>query len=139
MSEQINSLKNMQKKKKPIFSLEEETAATVMTKQNAEVDQPEKKRLSVHVSSNLELEFKNLSKRLGITVSELLNEELEKFFNEGASKRLLNDYVEDESTNRSYNIDAHVKQQLEEYCVANKRTQRFVVEAILSSLVKEYK
>ena len=139
MSDSISSLKNL-KKKKPLFNVGEGTAAEAMTKKNMTSAQPnEKKRLSVHLSISLEKEFKTLSKRLGISVADLLNAELKQFLNEPDERSLFNHYVEDEFANRGYNLDATVKQQLDDYCATHNRSKRFVVEAILSDFVKKYK
>lgn len=133
-NEQINNLKKM-KRKDPIFTLEEDTAATAMIKKNIVDDS--KKRLSVHLSKSLELEFRVFAKRKGKTVSEFLNDELKSFFENTSETELINDYVEDESINRGYNLESPVMLKLNEYCQTNRYSKRFVVESILSQSLKK--
>lgn len=138
MSNQIESLKNLKKKK--LFDLEEGTAAETMVKNNTVIQNTNpKKRLSVHISLNLEKEFKNLSKRLGITVGELLNKELKQFFENPEQTELINNYAEEKFANRSYLLDTEIKQKLDEYCSTVNRTKRFVVESVLGKLVDKHK
>lgn len=97
-------------------------------------------RISFLVSKDHDKAIKMYCASTGKKLRGIVTDALEKFFAEGATKKLENPHAYDGSGTRQQGVDvpAHLKKQLDEFVQVNDVPQRFVVEALISDYIKNH-